>query len=418
MWIDDNSSGFNQIPESEQTSEITILSQQTSIPERSGWDGVRKRIKTASMALMVVSNNVPANNKMGVYTWDELALSSQEFVMAVCLQVGIGDLVPQPFEENKMIRQHFYEKSDGFDSKEIPGFTFIEHRPEAFGAIRSQFSVPSATYCASLGLTSVKHKPNLRYVSQSDASGKSSSWFFFSSDMRYAIKTCSKSDLEALTGLLNGYSEHVKSSTLLPKFYGLYTIKIDSLSVTFLVMNNVFAGYLTIHQRFDLKGSTHGRKASEKERKKDHCVYKDLDFVETLKVIPLGQRVYETAIRDAKWLGQSGVMDYSLLLGIHYKKSNGLYTVPDNQKKLCENINHKKAHPGVVYIENDELVVYIGIVDILTKYSFKKRLETLFTGKLFCRNVSAQSPKFYAKRFQNYISKISDKNDKVVVFGL
>ena len=39
-------------------------------------------------------------------------------------------------------------------------------------------------------------------------------------------------------------------------------------NVRFVVMNNVFATSLAIHHRFDLKGSTLGRHASQSERSK------------------------------------------------------------------------------------------------------------------------------------------------------
>lgn len=39
-------------------------------------------------------------------------------------------------------------------------------------------------------------------------------------------------------------------------------------NVRFVVMNNVFATSLAIHHRFDLKGSTLGRHASQSERNK------------------------------------------------------------------------------------------------------------------------------------------------------
>ena len=47
-------------------------------------------------------------------------------------------------------------------------------------------------------------------------------------------------------------------------------------------MENLLPRGLEMHHKFDLKGSTFKRKASEKERKKAHPTFKDLDFLEDM----------------------------------------------------------------------------------------------------------------------------------------
>lgn len=71
--------------------------------------------------------------------------------------------------------------------------------------------------------------------------------------------------------------------TLLPQIYGLYTVKMEPLHSDigkngkllaggikkhWIVMANILATKLRLEYRFDLKGSTHKRTASEGERKK------------------------------------------------------------------------------------------------------------------------------------------------------
>eukprot|EP00299_Pterocystis_sp_00344_P007431 c2406_g1_i2.p1 GENE.c2406_g1_i2~~c2406_g1_i2.p1 ORF type:complete len:292 (+),score=54.62 c2406_g1_i2:428-1303(+) len=283
---------------------------------------------------------------------------------------------------------------------------------------------------AALGIHDVGHKPNLRVVTRSMASGKSSSWFFFSSDMRFAVKTCTPTDFSVLIHLIEDYADYVisrKHRTLLPKYLGLFTLKLPTQTIPFVVMNNVFAGYLDIHARFDLKGSTRGRTASAKERAKKHCVLKDLDLLQTKKHIPLGKDVLEVIRKDADWLMKVGVMDYSLLLGVHVKpnsKHDNPLFVPneihsEEQVALIEEgVAARKAHPGVIYVESDDLVVYVGIVDILTQYGCKKRMETLFTGHLLCRDVSCQAPKRYGTRFLRFFEHIIDQASSPHVVGL
>lgn len=89
-----------------------------------------------------------------------------------------------------------------------------------------------------------------------------------------------------------------------------------------MIMNNLLPTRLEYGLRFDLKGSTKGRSASAKERRKKHPCYKDLDFME---MIPGGIRLdddsYEklrtTIERDVLVLESFRIMDYSLLVGIH-----------------------------------------------------------------------------------------------------
>ena len=45
-------------------------------------------------------------------------------------------------------------------------------------------------------------------------------------------------------------------------------------------MNNLLPSKVRIHEKYDLKGSTYKRKASDHERSKSSPTYKDLDFLE------------------------------------------------------------------------------------------------------------------------------------------
>jgi len=71
---------------------------------------------------------------------------------------------------------------------------------------------------------------------------------------------------------------------------------------------------------FDLKGSTVGREATPEERERN-AVMKDNDLTMDNVVMRLGKNrdVFVNTLReDALWLASHNIMDYSLLLGIHY----------------------------------------------------------------------------------------------------
>ena len=91
----------------------------------------------------------------------------------------------------------------------------------------------------------------------------------------------------------------------------------------FLIMSSVFYTDKYIHQVFDLKGSTQGRAATAKEVRSGNPVYKDNDFTAMHAQLRLtafkARQVQEQLARDVEFLRQLSIMDYSLLLGIHYK---------------------------------------------------------------------------------------------------
>ena len=97
--------------------------------------------------------------------------------------------------------------------------------------------------------------------------------------------------------------------------------------VHFLIMGSVFFTNKFVHTVFDLKGSRQGRNATQKEKDSGAAVYKDNDFVDMGITIKLGEEraklLNEQIARDVEYLRKLNIMDYSLLLGIHYKDRAG-----------------------------------------------------------------------------------------------
>lgn len=88
------------------------------------------------------------------------------------------------------------------------------------------------------------------------------------------------------------------------------------------VMNNLLPSSVKMHEKYDLKGSTYKRQASQRERAKKSPTFKDLDFME---MHPEGfmleadtyTALMKTIDRDCLVLQSFKIMDYSLLLGVH-----------------------------------------------------------------------------------------------------
>ncbi|KAI8838378.1 hypothetical protein BC829DRAFT_493039 [Chytridium lagenaria] len=196
-------------------------------------------------------------------------------------------------------------------------FKFKDYAPWAFRLIRESFCVDAAEYLLSL---------TGKYVlSELGSPGKSGSFFYFSQDYRFIIKTIHHSEHKFMRKILPNYYAHIKDNpqTLLSRIFGLHRVKLPgNRKIHFVVMGNVFPPNKDIHETYDLKGSTVGRRVSDKEVKENpRAVLKDLNWVERgrkLKLGPQKSRAFvEQMEKDVAFLVSMKIMDYSLLIGYH-----------------------------------------------------------------------------------------------------
>ena len=101
--------------------------------------------------------------------------------------------------------------------------------------------------------------------------GGSGSFFFFSHDNKFLIKTLAQRERGVLIGMLDKYIDHIKKTrnrSLIARIYGLFTIKTNYFeSVDILIMQNTANLF---HKKrkllsFDLKGSVIDRKVKYDE---------------------------------------------------------------------------------------------------------------------------------------------------------
>ena len=194
-------------------------------------------------------------------------------------------------------------------------FKFKDYAPWVFRELREDyFHLDPADYLLSL---------TAKYIlSELGSPGKSGSFFYFSRDYRFIIKTIHHSEHKFLRRILKQYYEHVKSNphTLLSRFYGLHRVKLPhGRKIHFVIMNNLFPAHKDIHETYDLKGSTVGCEYTEEKAAQNlRAVLKDLNSVKMLELDPEKHALLtEQLRRDAEVLKEFGVMDYSLLIGIH-----------------------------------------------------------------------------------------------------
>jgi len=196
-------------------------------------------------------------------------------------------------------------------------FKFKDYAPWVFRNLRGLFGLDPADYLMSL---------TGKYIlSELGSPGKSGSFFYFSRDYKYIIKTIHHAEHKFLRKILKDYYNHVKENpnTLLSQFYGLHRVKMPyGKKIHFVVMNNLFPPHRDIHQTFDLKGSTVGRDYKEDDLEKNpRATLKDLNWLRRKRKLELGlakkKMFLEQLQKDVKLLQRLEIMDYSLLIGIH-----------------------------------------------------------------------------------------------------
>lgn len=131
-------------------------------------------------------------------------------------------------------------------------FKFKDYAPWVFRDLREHFLLDPADYLLSL---------TAKYIlSELGSPGKSGSFFYFSRDYRFIIKTIHHSEHKFLRKILKDYHTHIKSNphTLLSRFYGLHRVKLPrGRKIHFLIMNNLFPPHRDVHETYDLKVSSY-----------------------------------------------------------------------------------------------------------------------------------------------------------------
>ena len=221
-------------------------------------------------------------------------------------------------------------------------FKFKDYAPWVFRSLREQsFHLDPADYLLSL---------TEKYIlSELGSPGKSGSFFYFSRDYRFIIKTIHYNEHKFIRKILKDYHIHVRRNphTLLSRFYGLHRVKLPrGRKIHFVIMNNLFPPHKDIHETYDLKGSTVGRLYPEEDaaEKQNKVTLKDLNWINRGKRLELGpeKRAFltEQLKRDAQFLKMVYVMDYSLLVGVHNMVRGNRDNLRRNTLKVVSVVSH------------------------------------------------------------------------------
>lgn len=363
-------------------------------------------------------------------------------------------LMPDDFKSYSKIRvdNHMYNK-DNMPSR----FKVKEYCPIVFRNLRERFGIDDLDYLNSL----TKQQPIA-----CDSPGRSGARMLMSRDKKFFIKTLVSEEVEMMHHVLKQYHQHVVENhghTLLPQYLAMYRLTVNDVETYMVVMRNVFSPRLSIHKKYDLKGSTVDRSASEKERMKDLPTFKDNDFLNDRAKIFIGpdqkRSLLEVLQKDVDFLTNLHLMDYSLIVGIHdrdqenesgisfampsgadeegeddeeseigvpcmaggdqgeyhYDEEDGYGSPPDSPQpttpmpqfmgELDPDLERYGLHSSEDSGKHE--IYFMALIDILTKYGMKKR--TAQAAKVVKHGAGAEistvHPEQYAKRFMEFISK-------------
>ena len=323
---------------------------------------------------------------------------------------------------------------------------FYDYAPKIFYNLRTLYGITNADYLKSLGpenflcnLIITKNK-SLKEIC---SSGKSGSFFYFSYDGKYLMKTIPESEFLKFKEMLQDYYVYMSSNpkTLLQRFFGLYMCLFDDVKMHFVVMNNVFNTPLKVHYKYDLKGSTYKR-ISRKCKEINYTNYdfdiamKDNDFTDRNEKVYLSSYIkrmlFEEIQRDSKFLSDHNINDYSFLIGVNDQKKYTKEQLEQEQYILLTNkssgnkfINSVVRKPfyeeyyGGIQSEDNDKVYFFGIIDIFTNYGATKKMEYIVKSVSQGTGISCKPPDEYSRRFIKFVEKIlmEDNDNKDTVYN-
>jgi 1-phosphatidylinositol-4-phosphate 5-kinase len=223
---------------------------------------------------------------------------------------------------------NLYNYSHNSYNKEI-SCSFYDFAPKIFYNLRKIYGIENEDYLKSLGPENFLGNLILirnRSLKELCSTGKSGSFFYYSYDSKFVLKTISVKEFEFFKSILQDYYYHILNNpdTMLQRFYGLHTLYFNNVKMHFVIMNNVFVTNIQVHYKYDLKGSTYQR-LSRTGNSYDNYDYgiplKDLDFIEREEKLYIvdqeKERIINQLIIDSNFLCSHYINDYSLLIGVH-----------------------------------------------------------------------------------------------------
>ena len=323
----------------------------------------------------------------------------------------------------------------------------VEYAPKIFSILRELDNIKEEEIFYSM-------LPMNNHSSFSKSDGKGGALFLNTFDKKFIIKTIIYEEFEFMRNkLLTKIVEYFKDNkdSLITRIYGIYKIKMYGSynDQYFLLMKNNFGVFKKkVLSKYDLKGSKYTREVQEEGK---DIVFKDINFDNKEGALILNDenrnKLLKIVSKDAKFLNELEIMDYSLLVvklklnddeltnlfDSNFKKNNKLELAviiaelkEGKQDIKLDTVFREEYDPNAVNFikkdtENlkkfifpslyDNEVYLISIIDYLQLFTLKKKLELQYKKfKAEENEISSVDPNKYKNRFIEYVKKITDEN--------
>lgn len=204
----------------------------------------------------------------------------------------------------------------------------VEYAPDVFAHLRALDGFNNFSLSESLDpmIEANVHK----IFKAGEGMGKSGSFFFFSHDDRFLIKSMTLSDFNAFMKLFPYFFEHITQfqDSILARIYGIYRVDMEGMVPVYLLLmgNTKKIDNMYVKKIYDLKGSLAHRLVDGKESdfKNTECL-KDLNLLNIINDEVLmkfsasdAKIIMRKIAQDVGLLSQFNLMDYSLLFCISF----------------------------------------------------------------------------------------------------
>nr|XP_023484742.1 phosphatidylinositol 4-phosphate 5-kinase-like protein 1 isoform X2 [Equus caballus] len=281
----------------------------------------------------------------------------------------------------------------------------------AFARLRRSLGLADEDYQAALG----PGGPYLQFLSTS----KSKASFFLSHDQRFFLKTQRRREVQVLLAHLPRYVQHLQRHphSLLARLLGVHSLRVaQGKKKYFIIMQSVFFPAGRISERYDIKGCEVSRWVDPApEGSPIVLVLKDLNFEgKTINLGPQRSWFLCQMELDTAFLRELNVLDYSLLMAFQrlHEDEKGLGSslifrtvrsvrgIQSPEESGAQNRRLLPDAPNALHIvDGPEQRYFLGLVDLVTVYGLRKRLEHLWkTLRYPGRTFSTVSPACYARR--------------------
>ena len=189
-------------------------------------------------------------------------------------------------------------------------FQFINYSPLLFKNLRDLRGIDGGEFMKSFPL----EDNETAAMAERFTEGKSGSFFYYSHDKKYIVKTINKVEMNFMVRNIQKYYKYLKNNrdSLLTRYYNMLKLRFSKEQeyIYVVVMENVFylQEGLVLEERYDLKGSITNRQTLKRgmERSK-YKTMKDMDLDGSFKIdVSVKDRLLKQLDKDTNFLRDIG----------------------------------------------------------------------------------------------------------------